>query len=236
MTSCHFLILSRISTFPFWVQLTLTIPAWGTRSLYLQNGAPYHRVRAHSFTGVQNSTSVQGAQLDHHHCFRCSNTKVCYLYCILRTTCCSGCVLPVVFVGSEENKCYSILLVDRISGLIPLSTLVNARETLVLKQSYKNNNQLAHRHLTQTNQFICHFEPDVKSLHVPLKSLINIFCWKDVFTSIYFESKSDTGKSFFDDVRTAFLSYQQVHIYYQSRLIESIQLVPGPVVLINYQY
>jgi hypothetical protein len=56
LTSCHFLILSRLLTSPVWAQLTLTVPTWGTRSLYLQNGAPFHRVCAHSLTGVENSS------------------------------------------------------------------------------------------------------------------------------------------------------------------------------------
>jgi hypothetical protein len=55
LSSFHLLILSRLSTSPVWAQLMLTVPAWGTRSLYLQNGAPFHRVRAHSLTGAQNN-------------------------------------------------------------------------------------------------------------------------------------------------------------------------------------
>ncbi len=34
----------------------LLVPAWGTRSPSLQDGAPIHRVRAHSLTGIRNST------------------------------------------------------------------------------------------------------------------------------------------------------------------------------------
>ncbi len=55
LTSCHFLILSRLSSSPVWAQLTLFVPAWGTRSPSLQNGAPIHRVCAHSLTGIRNS-------------------------------------------------------------------------------------------------------------------------------------------------------------------------------------
>ncbi len=33
------------------------VPAWGTRSLSLQNGAPIHGVPAHSLTGIRNMTS-----------------------------------------------------------------------------------------------------------------------------------------------------------------------------------
>jgi hypothetical protein len=60
LTSCHLLILSRLSTSPVWAQLMLTVPAWGTRSLYLQNGAPLHRVHAHSLTGVHAVTVKSG--------------------------------------------------------------------------------------------------------------------------------------------------------------------------------
>jgi hypothetical protein len=55
LTSCHLLILSRLSSSPVWAQLTLFVPAWGTRSLSFQNGAPLHRVRARSLTGIQNN-------------------------------------------------------------------------------------------------------------------------------------------------------------------------------------
>jgi hypothetical protein len=48
------LILSRLLASPIWAQLTLTYPTWGARSLQLQNGDPFHRVRARSLTGVQN--------------------------------------------------------------------------------------------------------------------------------------------------------------------------------------
>jgi hypothetical protein len=49
-------ILSRLLASPVWAQLTLTDPTWGARSLYLQNGDPFHRVCAHSLTGVQNNS------------------------------------------------------------------------------------------------------------------------------------------------------------------------------------
>ncbi len=54
-SSLRLLILSHLLASPVWAQLTLTDPTWGARSLYLQNGDPFHRVRAHSLTGVQNS-------------------------------------------------------------------------------------------------------------------------------------------------------------------------------------
>ncbi len=54
LTSCRLLILSRLSSSLIWAQLTLLIPAWGTRSPSLQDGAPIHRVRAHSLTGIRN--------------------------------------------------------------------------------------------------------------------------------------------------------------------------------------
>jgi hypothetical protein len=53
-SSFRLLILSRLLASPVWAQLTLTDPTWGARSLYLQNGDPFHRVRAHSLAGVQN--------------------------------------------------------------------------------------------------------------------------------------------------------------------------------------
>jgi hypothetical protein len=64
LTSCHLLIFSRLSASPVWAQLTLIVPAWGTRSLSIQNGAPFHRVRAHSLTGIQNSNYCIGMFLD----------------------------------------------------------------------------------------------------------------------------------------------------------------------------
>jgi hypothetical protein len=54
LTSCCLLILSRLSTSLIWAQLTLLVPAWGTRSPPLQDGAPIHRVRAHTLTGIRN--------------------------------------------------------------------------------------------------------------------------------------------------------------------------------------
>ncbi len=54
-SSLRRLILSRLLASPVWAQLTLTDPTWGARSLYFQNGDPFHRVHAHSFTGVQNN-------------------------------------------------------------------------------------------------------------------------------------------------------------------------------------
>jgi hypothetical protein len=57
LTSCCLLILSRLSTSLIWAQLTLLVPAWGTRSPPLQDGAPIHRVRAHSLTGIRNSNT-----------------------------------------------------------------------------------------------------------------------------------------------------------------------------------
>jgi hypothetical protein len=53
---CHLLILSCLSSSLVWAQLMLFVPAWGTRSPFPQNGAPIHRVRAHSLTGIRNTT------------------------------------------------------------------------------------------------------------------------------------------------------------------------------------
>jgi hypothetical protein len=58
-SSFRLLILSRPLASPIWAQLTLTDPAWGPRSLYFQDGVPFHRVRAHSLTGVQNRYKQQ---------------------------------------------------------------------------------------------------------------------------------------------------------------------------------
>jgi hypothetical protein len=55
-SSLRLLILSRLLASPVWAQLTLTDPTWGARSLYLQNGDPFHRVHAHSLNGAQNSS------------------------------------------------------------------------------------------------------------------------------------------------------------------------------------
>jgi hypothetical protein len=55
LTSCRLLILSRLLSFSIWAQLTLLVPALGIRSPLPQNGAPIHRVRAHSLTGIRNN-------------------------------------------------------------------------------------------------------------------------------------------------------------------------------------
>jgi hypothetical protein len=54
-SSCHLLILSCLLSSLVWAQLTLLVPALGIRSPLPQNGAPIHRVRAHSLTGVRNN-------------------------------------------------------------------------------------------------------------------------------------------------------------------------------------
>jgi hypothetical protein len=54
LTSCRLLILSRLSSCLIWAQLMLLVPAWGTWSPSLQDGAPIHRVRTHSLTGIRN--------------------------------------------------------------------------------------------------------------------------------------------------------------------------------------
>jgi hypothetical protein len=54
LTSCRLLILSRLPSSLIWAQLTLLVPALGIRSPLPQNGAPIHRVRAHSITGIRN--------------------------------------------------------------------------------------------------------------------------------------------------------------------------------------
>jgi hypothetical protein len=72
LTSCRLLILSRLLSSLIWAQLTLLVPALGIRSPPPQHGAPIHRVRAHSLTGVRNtydpSSSVSTAM-----------TVACYL-------------------------------------------------------------------------------------------------------------------------------------------------------------
>ncbi len=60
LTSCRLLILSRPLSSLIWVQLTLLVPALWTRSPLPQNGAPIHRVRAHSLTGIRNRSKVGG--------------------------------------------------------------------------------------------------------------------------------------------------------------------------------
>ncbi len=55
LTSCCLLILSCLPSSLIWAQLTLLVPALGIRSPLPQNGAPIHRVRAHSLTGIQNN-------------------------------------------------------------------------------------------------------------------------------------------------------------------------------------
>ncbi len=55
LTSCCLLILSRLLSSLILVQLTLLAPALGIRSPLPQNGAPIHRVRAHSLTGIRNT-------------------------------------------------------------------------------------------------------------------------------------------------------------------------------------
>jgi hypothetical protein len=58
LTSCRLLILSRLLPSLIWAQLTLLVPALGIRSPLPQNGAPIHRVRAHSLTGIRNSNKA----------------------------------------------------------------------------------------------------------------------------------------------------------------------------------
>jgi hypothetical protein len=55
LSSCRLLILSRLLSSLVWAQLTLLVPALGIRSPLPQNGAPIHRVRAHSLTRVRNN-------------------------------------------------------------------------------------------------------------------------------------------------------------------------------------
>jgi hypothetical protein len=57
-TSCRLLILSRLLPSLIWAQLTLLVPALGIRYPLPQNGAPIHRVHAHSLTGIRNRESV----------------------------------------------------------------------------------------------------------------------------------------------------------------------------------
>jgi hypothetical protein len=55
LTSCRLLILSSLHSPLIWAQLTLLVPALGVRSPLPQNGAPIHRVRAHSLIGMRNT-------------------------------------------------------------------------------------------------------------------------------------------------------------------------------------
>ncbi len=55
LTFCCLLILSHLVPSLIWVQLTLLVPALGIRSPLPQDGAPIHRVRAHSLTGIRNN-------------------------------------------------------------------------------------------------------------------------------------------------------------------------------------
>jgi hypothetical protein len=56
LISCRLLILSCLVPSLIWAQLTLLVPALGIRSHLPENGAPIHRVRAHSLNGIRNST------------------------------------------------------------------------------------------------------------------------------------------------------------------------------------
>jgi hypothetical protein len=67
LTSCRLLILSRLLPSFIWAQLTLLVPALGVQSPLPQNGAPIHRVRAHSLTGIRNSDINQK-----------SSARICY--------------------------------------------------------------------------------------------------------------------------------------------------------------
>ncbi len=57
-TSCRLLILSRLPSSLIWAQLMLLVPALGIRPPLPQDGAPIHRVRAHSLTGIRNNYSA----------------------------------------------------------------------------------------------------------------------------------------------------------------------------------
>ncbi len=59
LSSCRLLILSRLLSSLVRAQLTLLVPALGIRSPLPQNGAPIHRVRAHSLTGIRNNYHVE---------------------------------------------------------------------------------------------------------------------------------------------------------------------------------
>jgi hypothetical protein len=83
-SSLRLLILSRLLASPVWAQLTLTDPTRGARSLYFQDGGPFHRVRAHSLTGVQNNQTPEERSkiiMDNKLCPFCllhSSLEVCY--------------------------------------------------------------------------------------------------------------------------------------------------------------
>jgi hypothetical protein len=53
---CH--VLSRLSSSLVWAQLTLLIPAMGSPAPSSQDGAPIHRVRAPSLTGIRNNKHI----------------------------------------------------------------------------------------------------------------------------------------------------------------------------------
>jgi hypothetical protein len=55
LTSCRLFILSRLLSSLVWAQLTLLVPTLGLWSPFSQDGAPIHRVRAHSLTGIRNT-------------------------------------------------------------------------------------------------------------------------------------------------------------------------------------
>jgi hypothetical protein len=58
LTSCCLLILSCILSSLVWAQLMLPVPALGIRPTLSQDGAPIHRVRAHSLTGIRNTNYI----------------------------------------------------------------------------------------------------------------------------------------------------------------------------------
>ncbi len=62
LTSCCLLILSRLLSSLVWAQLTLLVPTLGIRSPFPQDGAPIHRVRAHSLTGIRNKYRSESGQ------------------------------------------------------------------------------------------------------------------------------------------------------------------------------
>jgi hypothetical protein len=63
LTSCRLLILSRLHSSLIWAQLTLLVPALGFLYPLPQNGAPIHRVRAHSLTGIRNKYLLKRASV-----------------------------------------------------------------------------------------------------------------------------------------------------------------------------
>ncbi len=73
---------SRLIPFPVRAQLTLFVPAFGTGSPFPQNGAPIHRVCAHSLTRVHDNYYYyyRGRPADHYYHYYCGRPAYYYYY------------------------------------------------------------------------------------------------------------------------------------------------------------